>query len=108
MYQETMTSRERVIRALRFEHPDRAPRQLWTLPGVPLFRRDELDAFLARFPEDIAGPDVTYGRGKRETGTPNLVGTYTDEWGCAWDALEPGVVGEVKGAPLDDWAALSS
>ena len=106
MSQETMTSRERVIRALHFEHPDRAPRQLWTLPGVPLFRRSELNAFLERFPEDIAGPDVTYGCGKRESGVPNLVDTYTDAWGCAWDALEPGVVGEVKGAPLDDWSAL--
>ena len=104
---ETMTGRERMIRTLRFEHPDRAPRDLWALPGVPMFRRDEFDAFLARFPEDLAGPDVTYGRGASESGVPNLVGTYVDEWGCVWEALEPGVVGEVKGAPLDDWAALA-
>ena len=104
---ESMTGRERMIRTLRFEHPDRAPRDLWALPGVPMFRRDEFDAFRARFPDDLAGPDVTYGRGARESGVPNLVGTYVDEWGCVWEALEPGVVGEVKGAPLDDWAVLA-
>jgi hypothetical protein len=36
------------------------------------------------------------------------VGTYTDEWGCVWHVAEPGVVGEVKGAPLDDWSALDN
>ncbi|MGC9395182.1 MAG: hypothetical protein ACP5J4_10020, partial [Anaerolineae bacterium] len=102
-----MTSRERVIRALRFEHPDRAPRHLWTLPGVSMFRADELAALRARFPEDIAGPDVRYGRADRAHGVPNQVGVYTDEWGCVWEVLEPGVIGEVKSAPLDDWAALA-
>ncbi len=102
-----MIGRERVIRALRFEHPDRAPRHLWTLPGVPLFRAVELAALRARFPEDIAGPDVQYGRGERARGVPNQVGAYTDEWGCGWEVLQPGVIGEVKHAPLDDWAALA-
>ncbi len=102
-----VTSRERMTRALRFEHPDRAPRHLWTLPGVPMFRADELAALRARFPEDIAGPDARYGRAERARGIPNQVGVYTDEWGCTWEVLEPGVIGEVKGAPLDDWAALA-
>lgn len=107
MIAETMTSRERMIRALRFEHPDRAPRNLWTLPGVSMFRADELAALRARFPDDIGGPAARYGQARRATGTPNLVGTYTDEWGCVWEVLEPGVIGEVKGAPLDDWSALA-
>jgi hypothetical protein len=28
-----MSSRERVYKALRFEKPDRVPRDLWALPG---------------------------------------------------------------------------
>ncbi len=102
-----MTCRERVTRALRFEHPDRAPRHLWMLPGIAMFRAGELAALRARFPEDFAGPDVQYGRAERARGIPNQVGVYTDEWGCTWEVLQPGVIGEVKGAPLDDWAALS-
>jgi hypothetical protein len=34
------------------------------------------------------------------------VGEYVDAWGCPFTVLEPGVVGEVKAAPLADWAAL--
>ncbi len=109
-----MDSRERVRRALRFETPDRAPRELWALPGIGLFRQPELDAMLARFPEDIAapalvhggGPDIRYGTGRRSRGTPALVGTYVDEWGCPFTVAEPGVIGEVKAPPLADWSAL--
>lgn len=102
-----MNGRERVIRALRFERPDRVPRDLWALPGIGMYRRNELDAMLRRFPLDITRPPAQYGRGKRETGTPHTVGTYTDAWGCVWHVAEPGVVGEVKGPPLADWSALA-
>ena len=57
----TMTPRECVMRALTFQHPDRAPRELWALPGVARYRQPELAAFYARFPSDFAGPDVIYG-----------------------------------------------
>jgi len=95
-----------MIKALRFERPDRAPRQLWTLPGVEMFRRDELQRLLTAYPEDIAAPTFSYGPSERARGRPNHVGTYTDEWGCVWGVAELGVVGEVKAPPLADWAAL--
>ncbi len=109
-----ITSRERVERALRFDCPDRAPRELWALPGVDMFRRDEMEALLARYPSDFAspavthgtGPDIKYGTGYRTRGTPSVVGTYVDEWGCPFTVAEPGVIGEVKTPPLADWAAL--
>ena len=101
-----MDGRERVVRTLRFEGPDRAPRDLWTLPAIGMFRQDELDAMLERFPSDIAGPQVQYGRGERERGTPYVIGSYVDAWGCVWHVAEAGVVGEVKGPPLTDWSAL--
>jgi len=101
-----MTSRERVIRALNCRNPDRAPRDLWYLPGVELYRRDELEAVLERYPTDFHGPDARYGVGKLSRGTPNTVGNSTDEWGCVWYVAEKGVVGEVKEHPLADWDAL--
>ena len=102
-----MNSRERVIRTLRFESPDRAPRDLWALPGISMFRQDELDAMLRRFPSDLVGPEFKYGPGERQQGTPYEVGSYVDEWGCVWHVGEPGVVGEVKEPPLADWSALA-
>ncbi len=103
-----MNSRERVIKTLRFEHPDRAPRELWYLPGIPMFRQDELNAVLERYPSDIVGAPVRLGPAQRASGTPHVVGTYTDAWGCVWRVGEPGVIGEVKGPPLADWSALAS
>jgi uroporphyrinogen decarboxylase len=102
-----MTSRERVIKTLNFESVDRAPRQLWALPGIPMFRMDELNEVLEEFPSDFGGPQVQYGVSKRASGTPNVVGENTDDWGSVWHVGEPGVIGEVKVAPLDDWSALA-
>jgi uroporphyrinogen decarboxylase len=103
-----MNSRERVKRALRFDYPDRVPRELWYLPGVEMFQREELDRLLAHYPNDIVRAPSPYGRSRRASGVPNVAGSYTDEWGCVWTVAEPGVVGEVKHPPLADWSALDS
>ncbi len=50
-----MTQRERVIKALTFQSPDRAPRALWALPGVTRSRKDEFDEMNRRFPPDFSG-----------------------------------------------------
>ena len=76
------------------------------LPGVPRLRKSEIDDLLQRFPVDFAEPCAQYGPSTRASGTPDQVGSYTDEWGCVWSVAEDGVVGEVTGAPLADWSAL--
>jgi uroporphyrinogen decarboxylase len=103
-----MTPRERVIKTLEFNSPDRAPRDLWNLPGVRIDRRDELEEVRARFPSDFGGPWVKYGESTRSKGEQGQVGVYVDEWGVEWTAAEPGVAGEVKNPPLADWNALNS
>ena len=55
---ETLTSRERVWKTLRHEPVDRVPRQLWALPGVGMFRAEELQKMRERFPSDFAEPLV--------------------------------------------------
>jgi uroporphyrinogen decarboxylase len=101
-----MTGRERARRTLTFQSPDRAPRDLWWLPGVEMFHKAELDAMLERFPSDFAFPDFRYGRAERASGTPYVIGTYRDEWGCPRTVASLGVTGMVKDPPLADWAAL--
>ncbi|MFQ3550332.1 MAG: uroporphyrinogen decarboxylase family protein [Armatimonadota bacterium] len=103
-----MTSRERVIKALTFNNPDRPPRHLWYLPSVPQFRNDELMKFYKMFPSDISVPKYRYGAGKRAKGVPCQIGEYTDSWGSVWHVAEHGVIGEVKEYPLKDWSDLDS
>jgi hypothetical protein len=103
---EGMTSYERVKRCLEFGSPDRAPREVWTLPWVKQYASAELDALERRFPSDFAIA-CALAPGDRCQGRPNVVGDYTDEWGCTWSAGEDGVVGEVTIPPLADWSALA-
>lgn len=131
---EFMTPRERVHRALTFRQPDRAPRDLWMLGSVPLEHKDELADVLARYPMDFARAPVTYRKRPKYAGfaksaamqaleqnphyatspggprqpTPTYVGRYVDEWGCEWQVLEPGAVGEVIRPRLADWSDLAS
>jgi hypothetical protein len=103
-----MTSRERVRRALLFQNPDRAPRELWALPGVVKFRWAEYAQMQERYPSDFGWPPVKYGPSSRACGDCLAVGDYIDEWGVVWSVGEPGVVGEVKKPILADDAALGS
>jgi hypothetical protein len=98
-----MTGRERVIRALEFRKPDRVPRHLWRLPGTKIFRQNDVNQILEKYPEDITILDFNYGKGNRTKGTRyrhNEVAT--DEWGCRWHVAEDGIAGEVKEPPIKD------
>lgn len=86
-------SRERVRRTLEFQAVDRAPRELWVLPGVHMSRPQE---FAEKYPSDFTGPPARYGPGLLSRGVPGMVGQYTDEWGCTFTVAEAGVIGEVK------------
>jgi hypothetical protein len=103
-----MTSRERVLRCLDFNSPDRAPRDLWRLAGVEMLRTGELNDMLARYPIDFDRPAAAYGASARRKGSVAKIGAYTDDWGCMWSVAEVGVCGEVKKAPIEDWAALDA
>jgi hypothetical protein len=102
-----MTSRELVFRALEFDRPERAPRDLWSLPWVAEHRAEDLAAVLERWPSDFVGAGQL-GPGDRARGTRARKGVWVDEWGCAFTAGEDGVIGEVKNPPLADWSALDS
>ena len=123
-----MTPRERVYRALTFRGPDRSPRDLWMLGAIPLRHKEQLAELLAQYPLDFARAPVTYRKqaqsaamqaleqdphyatspgGPRQP-SPDFVGRYVDEWGCEWQTLEPGAVGEVIRPRLAGWSELST
>jgi uroporphyrinogen decarboxylase len=101
-----MTPRDRVMKALTFSRPDRAPRHLWYLPGIEMHRPEELARMRALYPEDFTGAGLVYGKGARASGDPARKGSYVDDWGSTWEVYQEGVVGEVKRPAVEDWAAL--
>lgn len=102
-----MTGRDRVKACLTFSSPDRAPRDLWTLPYVTLFQKEELNSLLEKYPMDIEFASLNDSWRAELDKYSAKVGYYKDEWGSIWYVAEPGVSGEVKKPVLNDWAALN-
>lgn len=98
-----MTSRDRVLRALEFAGPDRAPRELWTLPWAGIHHPLELAAIQKEFPSDIANAPAEYAEPPFCLGDPYALGTFRDEWGCVFENVHEGAIGEVKKPLVKDW-----
>jgi len=103
-----MTSRERVHRAIEFNHPDRVPRDLWTLPIAEIQNgAAAIDGLRERWPGDMGSPDVPNpALEATRTGSPYAIGQYHDEWGVTWENIQNGVVGEVKDPQIKEWEDL--
>lgn len=103
-----MNSRERVKRCLDLDRPDRVPRDLWELPIAAIEHGEEkMKAFRKRWPGDLVNPKVPQPALKALCkGDAYEVGEFRDEWGCIFDNIQAGVIGEVKRPVLDDWSKL--
>jgi len=103
-----MTGRERVRKCLRFENPDRAPRDLWALPYINLYRNEEFDEVVKKYPMDIGLSQISTGCDEVVVQATAKGGCYEDDWGSIWQVGEPGVIGEVTGPALAKWGDLST
>lgn len=97
------TSRELVYQALNFEKPPRAPRNLWTLPWAEKHFPELLREIRRDFPDDFTGASGPLRETPNTNGDPCAIGRYTDEWGCVFENLQEGVIGEVKKPLITGW-----
>jgi hypothetical protein len=95
-----MISRDRVIRTLNHQSIDRAPRDLWLLPGMEADRADDVAEMDLRFPSDVLHLETKWPTGKRSKGDPQKAGPYTDAWGCTWQLGDHGVMAGLIESPL--------
>lgn len=99
-----MTSRERVIRALRFQAPDRPPISHAILPSAQYHYGAELKKITDAVPEDFGWahlPDLPRDK------LPPLYkkGRNTDDFGTVWEVTEEGRCGIPAEFPIaDDWS----
>lgn len=107
-----MTPRELVLRTLEFRNrAGRVPRQLWFLPWSRQNHPEQLKCIRTDYPDDIVSCPAVYGEPPKTVGDAYAVGSYTDEWGCVFQNLHAGIIGEVK-EPIvseddEDWEDLS-
>ncbi len=102
-----MTRRERVIAALEGRAPDRIPRAYTAVPGFHHNHPGALERIEQRFPQDVVGCGYRMPEGATQ-GDPYAVGTYVDEWGCVFENVHAGIIGQVKEPIIGSWSALSS
>jgi len=101
-----LTPRERILRTLAYDKPDRLP-VIYSpsAAGLYVHGRKLLDLF-AHYPSDnsIAQAEVVYPPAE----TIDAAGRYhelkTDAWGTEWEYLIFGVAGHPWRYPINDWA----
>ena len=98
-----MNSRERVWRAVKFEHPDRIPLDLWALPGATANYGERYRELLQRYPLDM-GP--TGYRCPWESPAQLEIGCWQDPWGVVWENVEAGIFAQAKVHPAASDADL--
>lgn len=101
-----MKGRERVIRAIEFEGPDRIPIMHSVLPGAMDRHGKRLEELFLRYPSDFASEPGHYAYSADSP--QHRKGTYRDEWECVWINPMGGIEGQVKVHPLADWKALET
>ncbi|MDD5698688.1 MAG: uroporphyrinogen decarboxylase family protein [Victivallaceae bacterium] len=98
-------SREIVKRCLDFDYPERLPVDIWVLPWAQQNRPSQTATLLEKYPSDFACPaNIDYSKIRR--GDPYRQGIYVDEWGCVFENIHDGIIGEVKQPVIeniDDW-----
>ncbi|HBM16883.1 MAG TPA: methyltransferase [Lentisphaeria bacterium] len=105
------TSREIVRRSLDFDTPERMPRDLWVLPEMERKHPGILKKIREAYPSDFAWLPGTsnfnwissvYNVSPRLKGNPYKAGEYIDEWGCVFDNVYDGIIGEIKKPLIED------
>jgi len=99
------SSKQVIIDTVTFQKPARLARDLWVLPGAGKKFASTLRRLQEQFPSDFAGDgfqDLMGGLRLFEAGS------FTDPWGCGWENQTPGILGQVRHFPLNDWDNLKN
>lgn len=105
-----MDSRERVMRAVNFEGPDRVPISYAGIYQAAYEKYGEsLKKILAKYLNDFShGGLSSTGVYRREISEKGAhMKKYVDEWGCTWAKLHEGLEGQCIGHPLARWELLN-
>jgi len=99
--------RDNYIKTLEFRYPDWIPCSVSFSLATWKGYREKLEDVVLDHPR-LFGP---YKRGDTDfDSNPPAYGEgyYTDNWGCVWKNVQPGLEGQVVGHPLEDWEAFKT
>lgn len=99
-----MSSRDRVLRAINFDTPDRPPISHAILPAAQIKYGKALDEILRNVHEDF-GWDLMSDMRPDELPPMYKSGKNYDSFGTLWEVAEEGICGIPVEYPLADWGA---
>ena len=105
-----MNPRSLVHATLEFENKtNRAPKHLWYLPWAETRYPAEIAALRRDYPDDIVGCPSKHAPSPVAKGDIYAAGESTDDWGCVFTGIQPGIIGEVRHPIVDDeeWEDVS-
>jgi len=102
-----MTPRERVIRAIEFQGPDKFPVFHHVALRALMVHGEKLTEILKRYPSDFHSgvpglPPRMFNKGEQK----GYKKQYTDRWGSVWEERNPGILGQVIRPALENWDKL--
>jgi hypothetical protein len=102
------TPREIVKACLKFEYPERIPRDPCIASYVAARFPEAVREINRRFPSDICWAKVenVYRPSPRVKGDKFGVGIYVDEWGCVFNTLQEGMGGSPVIQNIDNFQAV--
>ena len=95
-----------LIKAIKYEYPERIPVGVFILPGLWKKHLNEMREITARFKELFGDLSEKYNY-EEYTPTSYRIGKYKDSWGCEWENIEEGINGYVTGHPLPSLENIS-
>lgn len=101
---DLLSPRELVKAALEFRDPARLPRQMWVLPWARSRHPEGLARIEGDFPQDLTTIPFACSEPVPGGGNAHAVGTFVDAWGCTFENLQDGIIGQVKRPRLTDWS----
>jgi hypothetical protein len=109
---ENMLPRELVYKTLEFENKTNiVPRNLWLLPVAISSYEKDIERITKKYPDDIGYAPVVLKEQSIRSGDPYQLGQSTDEWGCKFNSINAGIMGEVhetlvKEEEWEDWGNI--
>lgn len=99
-----MDGRERVLRTLEFRGPDRIPRDVWVLPAARIAYGKQLEELGISEQTDL----VSLTGALDPAATPGYFeeGVFVDPWGCTWNNIQAGLMGEVKKPVFEEYDGI--
>ena len=98
------TSRELVYQTVNFENPKRVPLELWYLPLAEIKYPGAIQKLYEEFDNfDTVTVPGFHTELSIAKGDPCKKGEFRDPWGCIFENIHDGVIGEVKNPTVKDW-----